>query len=181
VAAAAALLLVAIAGEPAHGMHEAAGGVRLGDAVTNAGLTLQPPEGWTVEPVPNPPALVLAEHATDVDAPAPSGPRLTAQPLTAAPLNTDELIAGAEEAPLLGKLKTFKTKVGDAPGAGIEWTTTNDGNALTTRWITVSLGEGHAYTFVFEAPRTQFKRAKKTLEAVLATVTFDPASFPATA
>jgi hypothetical protein len=154
-------------------------GGSLDDAISAAGVSLRPPRGWTVEELPSPGGFVVAEDAADLDADTPGAPRLIASPVVAAAPTGEDLVGGVDRDPLVGSVEASETTIAGRAAALVEWSTAHDGEAETTRLITVSLGNGRAYTFTFEAPEAGFAEALPTLDLVLATVDFDVEAVPA--
>jgi hypothetical protein len=174
-----ALMIVAAAcGGGGKGLSQLAKGSS-GAPASNAGVTLTPPNGWTVKQTSSPVGIVIAEQAADIDANTPSGPRLIAQPVTSAASAGDELLRHLDTSALVGSPETSETTVDGKSAVEVSFTVSTDGKAQATRVVTVALARGKAYTFTLRVPQEKFAEAASTMDAVLATVHFDVANVPA--
>jgi hypothetical protein len=142
------------------------------NAVSIGGVTLQPPTGWTVDDAAVD-TLILAEQSADIEATAPSGPRITVRAVSTESSPVDGSVSPNDGGALTGKVKVSKTTSHGARAAVVDYTVTKGGTTETIRVVAMTPAEGVAYSFTLEAPRKQVKRGQAALKAVLASVKFD--------
>jgi len=144
-----------------------------GRRAVNGGVAIVVPSGWEAGSLDQPAGLVLAADKADLGAAVPKGPRLKATRVDTADPSPSDLVAAIDQASLTGPVETADTTIGGKPAASVEFTQTVEGIAETTRTVAVSTGPGAAYLFTLEAPEAKWQSNLSTLEAALASTTFD--------
>ena len=150
-----------------------------GRRATNAGVSIVVPSGWEAGSLQEPPGLVLAANKADLSAAVPNGPRLEATLAGNDDPSPSDLIAGIDQASIVGSVETAETTIGGQPAVSVEFTQTVAGTTETTRTVVATIGPGQAYTFTLEAPQTQWQTNLSTLEGALGTTMFDTSTIPA--
>jgi hypothetical protein len=144
----------------------------------SAGLTMSPPPGWVTRVLPSPGGLVFADTAADLAVTVPIGPRLTAQPCTAAPTATS-LVADLDRSPMYSPTVAQQTFGHYKQVPVLRFTTaatTASGETVEIAAITVAPGK--AYVFTLEAPSAASPAVQATLEGIVSSATINPELFP---
>lgn len=149
------------------------------EQVSSAGVSVTRPAGWQVS-TPGSGGIVLAPDVAGLSATVPTGPRFTAKPAAGVLPDAKTLAGLITSAPRDVRLvaPAGSTTVGGSKGFAITVQETHGGRSIVSEQVVVPLGPGRAYTFLLEAPASQWSTTKTMLTGILDGAGFDLGAVP---